>query len=90
MTTETNVKYVEIYHDESNSDQPWRWRAIAGNGEEVSQGESHGSASDAMRAAQGVFGEDVLIVHEPPPSSAAIPSDDWVDEDSDQTEGVDA
>jgi len=82
---ETNVKYVELYRDKSNE---WRWRAIAGNGEEVSQGESHGSSSDAMRAAQGVFGSDVTIVHEPPTSSAADPTDDW--DNAESLEGTEA
>ena len=78
---ETNVDHVVIYRDVSMS--RWRWRAVAANGEIVSQGEAHTREHDAERAAQGVFGEDVKIVREELAPVA-------VDEDPDQTEGVDA
>lgn len=63
--TESNVDHIVIYRDNG---QQWRWRALAGNGEIVSEGEAHTRQSDAARAAIGVFGHEVLIVkenHEP-------------------------
>lgn len=71
--TETNVHHVEIYRD--TGDQ-YRWRAVAANGEIVSEGEAHTRESDAARAAKGVFGEDVLIVREPPATAASDGNDD--------------
>lgn len=59
--TETNVKHVELYLDK---DGQHRWRAVAGNGEIVSEGEAHTREADAARAAQGVFGADVVLVRE--------------------------
>lgn len=56
---ESNVDHVVVYRD--TSDQ-WRWRAVAGNGEIVSEGESHTREEDAARAAEGVFGQDVQFV----------------------------
>lgn len=41
----------DVYEDVTGK---WRWRLIAGNGEIVAQGEQHGSAHDAIRAAEGV------------------------------------
>ena len=56
----SNAALLEIYEGESSQaddDQTpdWRWRALAGNGEVVSQGEGHTSARDALRAAKGVL-----------------------------------
>lgn len=59
MPAESNVDHVETYSDSSGQ---FRWRAIAANGEIVSEGEAHTREHDAARAAQGVFGEDVTIV----------------------------
>lgn len=59
---DTNVDHVEVYRDVTAS--RWRWRAVAGNGEIVSQGESHTRKEDAVRAARGVFGRDTLITLE--------------------------
>lgn len=56
----SNVKHVEVYRDVTAS--RWRWRAVAGNGEIVSQGEAHTREEDAARAAQGVFGRDVVLI----------------------------
>ena len=56
--TESNVDHIVVYRD--TADQ-WRWRAVAGNGEIVSEGEAHTRAADAARAAQGVFGEMVDV-----------------------------
>jgi uncharacterized protein YegP (UPF0339 family) len=56
---DSNVDHVLVYRDKANQ---WRWAAVAGNGEIVSEGESHTSERDAARAAQGVFGDDVAIV----------------------------
>jgi uncharacterized protein YegP (UPF0339 family) len=43
---------TEVYKD---SDGEWRWKRIAGNGEIIATGESHGSKRDAERAAARVF-----------------------------------
>lgn len=86
--TDTNVEHVEVYRDVSQS--RWRWRAVAANGEIVSEGEAHTRAYDAERAARGVFGKDVTIVREPPATPASEPGDEQVDEDPEQTEGPDA
>jgi len=56
---ESNVDHVLVYKDEAGE---WRWSAIAGNGEIVSEGESHTREEDAARAIRGVFGDDVTIV----------------------------
>lgn len=56
---DSNVRYVEVYRDKTAS--RWRWRAVAGNGEIVSEGEAHTREEDAARAARGVFGADVVI-----------------------------
>lgn len=61
---------VELYR----AGDGWRWRALAGNGEIVAQGEAHTRMRDAMRAARAVF-PDVPVV-EPP--------------DDDEVEGVPA
>lgn len=58
--TESNVYRVEVYRDVTES--RWRWRAVARNGEIVSEGQSHTREEDAARAARGVFGEDIVIV----------------------------
>lgn len=58
--TESNVHRVEIYRDVTES--RWRWRAVARNGEIVSEGQSHTREEDAARAARGVFGDDIAIV----------------------------
>ena len=55
----TNVDHVVVYQDKARQ---WRWRAVAGNGETVAQGESHRHEVDAARAIAGVFGPDVTIV----------------------------
>lgn len=54
-----NVDYIEVYEDQTDR---FRWRAKAGNGEIVAQGESHGSRHDAERAALGVF-PSATVVH---------------------------
>lgn len=59
--TEDNVSRVVVYRDKANQ---FRWRAIAGNGETVAEGEAHTREADAARAAQGVFGTDVVLVRE--------------------------
>lgn len=48
----TNVSRIVVYRDLADE---WRWRAEAGNGEEVSEGESHARPEDARRAARGVL-----------------------------------
>jgi uncharacterized protein YegP (UPF0339 family) len=60
--TETNVDHVIVYRD---SAEQWRWRAVAGNGEIVSEGEAHTREGDAHRAAHGVFGEDMEVTTTP-------------------------
>lgn len=52
---ESTVDWIELYST-VNADEgsDWHWRAKAGNGEIVSQGEGHGSMGDALRAAGGV------------------------------------
>lgn len=57
---ESNVHHVEVYRDVTES--RWRWRAVARNGEIVSEGQAHTREEDAARAARGVFGEDIVIV----------------------------
>jgi uncharacterized protein YegP (UPF0339 family) len=59
--TDTNVDHIVVYR---STDSEFRWRAVAGNGEIVSEGESHPRSEDASRAAKGVFGQDVEIVEE--------------------------
>ena len=59
--TDTNVDHVVVYRNVSSE---WCWRAVAGNGEIVSEGESHSREEDAARAVRGVFGEGVVIVRE--------------------------
>lgn len=50
---------VEIYR----SHDGWRWRAIAGNGEIVAQGEAHPRKWNAKRAARRLFpGSPVRVV----------------------------
>jgi uncharacterized protein YegP (UPF0339 family) len=61
MDGKTNVKHVEIYHDAASQ---FRWRAVGGNGEIVAEGEAHTRESDAARAAQGVFGAEVVLIRE--------------------------
>ena len=56
--SDSNVDHVEVFTD---TEKAWRWRAIAGNGEIVSEGESHTRAEDAARAARGVLGENVDV-----------------------------
>lgn len=55
---DTNVDHIRIITDHAGE---YRWTAIAGNGEPVSQGESHPEKHDAIRAARGVFGDAVEI-----------------------------
>ena len=57
----TNVDYVLIYRDAADQ---WRWRAVAGNGEIVSEGEAHTRNTDAARAALAVFGQSMTIRYE--------------------------
>jgi uncharacterized protein YegP (UPF0339 family) len=60
MTDRTShVKHVVVYQDKADQ---FRWRAVAGNGETVAEGEAHTREADAARAAQGVFGPDTIIV----------------------------
>jgi len=40
---------VQVFQDGAGS---WRWRRVAENNEIISSGESHGSKSDALRAAK--------------------------------------
>lgn len=56
----TNVDHVVVYRDKSAS--RWRWRAIAGNGEIVSEGEAHTRPEDAARAARGVLGNVTILL----------------------------
>jgi uncharacterized protein YegP (UPF0339 family) len=56
---ESNVDHVVVYQDAQGE---WRWHGVAGNGEIVAEGESHTREEDAARAAQGVFGVDVMII----------------------------
>ena len=58
---ESNVDHVVVYRDQA---EQFRWRAVAGNGEVVSEGEAHTREHDAARAAMGVFGADVVIRRE--------------------------
>lgn len=58
---ESNVRHVEVYRD---SGDQFRWRAVARNGEVVSEGEAHTREEDAARAALGVFGADVVLIRE--------------------------
>lgn len=53
-----SVDHVEIYEDAAGE---FRWRAVAANDEIVATGESHSRSTDAIRAAQGVLGEEVLV-----------------------------
>ncbi len=55
---ETNVDRIQIYEDDGGG---FRWRALAGNGEIVSEGESHTRMEDAARAAKGVFGREMPV-----------------------------
>ncbi len=57
---DSNVVRVVVYRDIADE---WRWRAEAGNGEIVAEGEGHTRAEDAARAARGVLG-DVPIYRE--------------------------
>ncbi len=50
--SETNVVRVVLYRDTADE---WRWRAEAGNGEIVAEGEGHTRPEDAARAARGVL-----------------------------------
>jgi uncharacterized protein YegP (UPF0339 family) len=50
--TDTNVTKIEVYQDAALQ---WRWRALAGNNEIVTEGEAHTTKRDAIRAAEGVF-----------------------------------
>ena len=52
MTPATNARKIEVYQD---SAAEYRYRAVAGNGEIVAEGESHARLSDAKRAALGAF-----------------------------------
>ncbi len=52
MPETTNVVRVVVYRDMA---EEWRWRAEAGNGEIVAEGESHTRPEDAERAARGVL-----------------------------------
>jgi uncharacterized protein YegP (UPF0339 family) len=65
-----NVDHVVVYRDKSA--HRWRWRAVAGNGEIVSEGEAHTRPEDAARAARGVLGEkvDIRLVREELPDGA--------------------
>jgi len=58
---ETNVKHVEVYTDEGGE---FRWRAVAGNNEIVAEGEAYTREYDAERAAQDIFGADVILIRE--------------------------
>ena len=58
----TNVDHVVVYRD---SAEQWRWRAVAANGEIVSEGEAHTRNHDAARAALAVFGKDMPVVTDP-------------------------
>ncbi len=53
----TNAAYAEVYR----ADDGFRWRAVAGNGEIVAEGESHPREQDAARAARSVLGADIVI-----------------------------
>jgi uncharacterized protein YegP (UPF0339 family) len=59
MMGDPNVKHIVVYQDKADQ---FRWRAVAGNGETVAEGEAHTREADAARAAQGVFGPDTVIV----------------------------
>jgi len=48
----TIARKIEVYQDKAGC---YRWRAVAGNGEPVAQGEDHGRLSDARRAARAAF-----------------------------------
>lgn len=56
MPETTNVDHISVFEDDAGE---WRWHAIAGNDEIVSEGESHPHRSDAFRAARGVFGDQI-------------------------------
>lgn len=56
---ESNVDHVVVYQ---NAGGEWSWHGVAGNGEIVSEGESHTREQDAERAVRGVFGDTVAIV----------------------------
>jgi uncharacterized protein YegP (UPF0339 family) len=58
---ETNVDHIVVYRDLASQ---FRWRALARNGEVVSEGEAHTRMEDAARAALGVFGPDMPIINE--------------------------
>lgn len=55
----SNVDHVVVYQNEGGE---WSWHGVAGNGEIVAEGESHGRPEDAARAVRGVFGDSVTIV----------------------------
>jgi uncharacterized protein YegP (UPF0339 family) len=55
---DTNVDHIVVFQDDADQ---FRWRAVAGNSEIVSEGEAHTREEDAARAARGVFGRDVVI-----------------------------
>jgi uncharacterized protein YegP (UPF0339 family) len=40
---------IETFEDKAGG---WRWKRVAGNNEQISQGESHTSERDAVRAAE--------------------------------------
>ena len=54
----TNVDHIDIYQDDAGE---YRWKAVAGNGEIVAEGESHRDRHDAIRAALGVLGDHTPI-----------------------------
>jgi len=49
---------VQVFKDAAGA---WRWRAVARNHETVATGESHGSRSDATRAARRAFPDAELV-----------------------------
>ncbi len=79
--TETNVERVVVYQDIA---EQWRWRGLAGNGEEVAEGEDHTSPEDARRAARGVLGREVPIFLETVSEDGnAVTIEPWEGDDAD-------
>lgn len=75
----TNVDHVVVF---CGADDQYRWRAVAANGEIVSEGESHTREANAARAARGVFGDEMTLLREKPDTDDS--------ETADPPEGADA
>jgi uncharacterized protein YegP (UPF0339 family) len=53
---------LEVYE----SDDGWRWRCVAANGEIVAAGEAHTREHDAVRAAKSLFPDLPVVADDDP------------------------